>query len=643
MRNRRYYADGGNMIPINNNMQYVDGASHEQGGVPLQSGDEVEGGEVIQQAGSPTNPSERVFSNSLRIDNDESNPTFAEAAEMIGQQKAQLEQVLLDIQAKRQGVTEYASKRSIPERNTIERDIDKLGKQELEIMQQLQQLEEATNQLFQLQEEQATQMGYRDENGMPNEYVGDSGSEGSEGMQPEQGFRYGGLGRRSYATGGYGETTNNYNETTGSSLSNGAFQANAGSTGNWEAAGSALKGVAAGAASGLALGATFGSIAPGIGTVIGGAVGLIGGTISGLVNRKKARRAEEERQVLERNQMNQYLTSRRQQDAQSFSGFSDNQDSIGNIDYYARRGGILSKDRRKANTGLIDYENLMFRRLNQMSEKPVQPVETQMPQLVIPTKEINIPKGYAERANIDRELDKRIGKTINFAEKTGTNIENKGRTAPALSNAQITSLGASALSAIGQTFSNIDAYKRMEKFRPTAPMYNKLKRYNTQISTQDVENKIRGSYAKAKQSMLNNTSNAQIRRAYVSNMAAKEADSLSSLNTQKANQVRQLQNRNVDVANRESEMNTNAYNQYVDRVNQFNIGLTNMRTGIADQSFSNVNNIIGRADQMGMENKKMDVLLSDASDEVKNKLYDSWYGSKKRRGGRISRKRLMYS
>jgi hypothetical protein len=571
MKGRRYYAGGGSVMPISSNMQYVDGASHEQGGVPLASGDEVEGGEVIQQAGSPTNPNERVFSDTLRIENNPNNPTYAEAAEILAQQKAQLEQVLLDIQAKRQGATEYASKRSIPERNTIERDIDKLGKKEIEIVQQLQVLEEATNQLFALQEQQAAQMGYRDEQGMPNEYTDGSTEQGMvqqgmvqqgmmpQGMMPQGGFRYGGRGRRSYASGGYSQTIDNttYNDT---------FQPDAGNMGNWSVAGNALAGAGAGAAMGATLGTVFPGIGNVVGGVVGGIVGLGAGLIKGFTGRKKMRQEEEQRQVTERNELMQQIDRRKTTDINALKGFADQQGSINNVNYYAKRGGRLM-----VNGGL------------------------------------------------------------------------------GLTSGNAMSLGSSVLSAAGQTMMNIDAYNRMKRYAPKAPMYTKINKYNTEINTQNQENAINSAYDRASKTVMNNTNNAQVRRAYASSLAGQKASSLANLYTQKANTVRDIQNKNVDLTNQELEINNRKLDDYYERLNSFNIGLTNMRTGIADQAFSSINGIVDTANQMSIDNKKFDVLLSDAPEEVRNKLYKAWYGRHggithrgRRHIGR-SRKSLAYS
>jgi hypothetical protein len=605
MRGRRYYAGGGSIMPISNNMQYVDGASHEQGGVPLASGDEVEGGEVIQQAGSPTNPSERVFSDTLRIENDPNNPTYAEAAEILAQQKAQLEQALLDIQAKRQGATEYASKRSIPERNTIERDIDKLGKKEIEISQQLQALEEATNQLFALQEQQAEQMGYRDEQGMPNEYTDGSTEQGmvQQGMMPQGGFRYGGRGRRSYASGGYGQTIDN------TTYNNDTFQPDAGNTGNWSAAGSALAGAGAGAATGLALGTIVPGIGNVVGGVVGGIVGLGAGLVKGLFGRKKAREEEERRQIEERNQLMQQIDRRKTSDINALKGFADQQGSISDVNYYAKRGGRL-----------MDKGGLSY-------------IKGINPTLVSTT---------AKPFTIDRKALMKSG-------SSGVVDSVSDIKAPGLSSGNIMSLGASALSAAGQTMMNIDAYNRMKRYAPKAPMYTKINKYNTEINTQNQENAINSAYDRAGKTVMNNTNNAQVRRAYASNLAGQKASSLANMYTQKANTVRDIQNKNVDLTNQELEVNNRKLDDYYERLNSFNMGLANMRTGIADQAFGSINNIIDTANQMSTDNKTFDVLLSGAPDEVKNKLYKSWYGRhggithKGRRHVGRSRKSLAYS
>jgi outer membrane lipoprotein SlyB len=525
---------------MSSDMQYVDGASHEEGGVQLPTGDEVEGGEVIEQTGSPTDPSERVFSKELHVQGNDQLPTYAEVAEKIAEQKAQIEQGLQMIAQKRDAMTMYMEKKSMPERSRLERDVEKLSAQELQMQQQLKQIQEASDELFQMQEQHAQQMGYRDENGQPNQYV-DEGMGQEEGMeqdpsmmQEEQPYRYGGL-RKMYATAGI---------LTDSSMSNrenkNTFSTDVSGIGNAQPYTGAIAGAGAGALAGVSLGASIGSIGGPLGAAGGAIIGAAAGTITGLVKKKQMRKEEAARQQAAEDSYQRGITNNDRIDNQYIQDFDNNASTLADTDYYARTGGRLDRG------GFTQMQGLSY--------------------------------------------------------------------------------GADLLSSGAQYIGNLDTYNAMSRFRPQRQVNPKVGKFDTTVNTQSQENAIRGSYGKAREHLENNTSNASVQRAYLGRLAGQEGEGIANIRQQGDAARRQLRNQNVQLGNQEAAQNYQLEEAYQDKLRGFNIGLANMRAGISDKAFSDVNRITNRMGSDWQNNREVDMYIDSYSDPaVRNRMDKSYY------------------
>jgi hypothetical protein len=332
---RRKYASGG-LIPLSDEMDYVDAPSHEQGGLTLPGGDEVEGGEVLQKTGYPTDPKERVFSEYLHVGGDPNQPTYAEVAAKIGQEQAKLEQQIQQLAMKQQGMTQFLNKKSMPERATIERDIEKIAAQQNQLTAALQELENSSNQLFEMQEAHARQIGAREnEDSIPPSQMSQMSQQSLQPLPEEQ--RFGGI-RKRYATGGVYDGTH-----VGNRLYENTWNVDVGNTGKGQVASGALKGVGAGIASGAMLGSQIGAVGGPLGAAIGGVIGLGAGLISGISNKRKMREAESERQKLARQSYLQNVDENLATDRQMLRDYNDESNTLANSDYYARYGGRLHR------------------------------------------------------------------------------------------------------------------------------------------------------------------------------------------------------------------------------------------------------------------------------------------------------------
>lgn len=196
----RYYASGGMIKPMSSDMSVAVGASHEQGGIQY-GNDEVEGGEVIEQVGSSTDPAERVFSEELG---------FAPVAEKYGLAKAQLESALQQDMMKQRGLLDQAeNSNNIEKRNTYRREAEKITNDMTVKQAQIKEIDMALDELFMQQELMAEQMGLRDEQGMPTEEAGMPTEQMGSTEDPYRGeeaglsqYRFGGVKGRKLAGGG---------------------------------------------------------------------------------------------------------------------------------------------------------------------------------------------------------------------------------------------------------------------------------------------------------------------------------------------------------------------------------------------------------------------------------------------------------
>jgi hypothetical protein len=621
MSNRRSYAAGG-LIPLSNDMQYVNAPKHERGGMMLPGGDEVEGGEVLQQAGYPTDPNERVFSEYMHIGNDPSQPSYAEMAAMIAQQKAIFEKELQQTVMKQQSLTLYMEKKSKPERSTIERDIEKLAARQLELQSQIQQLDVATDQLFNMQEAHAQQIGARDANGIPNQYADDiqggyegTGASGSDENSDEYGLltegdptllyqqsphnqRYGG--RRRYATGGTANLTH-----AGNRLYASNWQADVGDTGRGQVLGSALTGVGAGVASGAMTGAAIGSSLGPIGAVIGGVVGLGAGLVTGFSKRRKMREAEAERQELEHKQFLTNANNNIMVDQQRLRDFNETRQTVADADYYARTGGRVGLNiGRKYDTGGL---------------KPIEGIHLPIVSRLGTLPALSIDRERLFRSNPTGAKPVSVNTGSNFYDRTG------------LTSQQGIGLAAGALSAIGQGVSNYFAYKDAKKLAPKAPLAMKFARMNTDIDVQDDINSVRSAYGKAAAAVNSGSSNAQVRRAHLKRLAAAQSEGESKVYQNRDNTRRTIERGNVQVENQERAYNNQMMNQYYDKQQAFNQGLLNMRTSIYNKGFSDLNNIIQSAGNAAQDNVYAELAIGDKDKQIQDILRNRiFYGKRKR-------------
>ena len=157
------YEDGGEILPLNSNMSVAKGATHEQGGIALNDNVEVEDEEVIMEDGDST----KVFSDNLG---------FSPMAQMLGQQKAILEQKLSETMSSI--MTHGAAMEKNSDKHVLagnERKFDGYTHRAEMISEEISSIDEALNKIFEQQQSingdasNDPQQGGMPQGGMPQE------------------------------------------------------------------------------------------------------------------------------------------------------------------------------------------------------------------------------------------------------------------------------------------------------------------------------------------------------------------------------------------------------------------------------------------------------------------------------------------